>query len=412
MTLPTWYDTGTASVANGFTTVTGAGTLWGGDAIMAGDLFCDPAQPSIPPQRVKSVTGNGEIELWAPWPGTALTDGVYEIRYVGIIERSTAQTRRVLEQLGDVKSWADIFVATDADRLALETEGNPLPSGRRVLVIDDGLIWVKKTGVFDDWLPPVEFKGDRGDAGPFTEITFGPVTTGAAGTAASANVVVIDVDTVRIDLTLPKGADGTGTGDVAGPSGAVANRLAVFDGATGKLLKDGGKTIAELVPANDSVTNAILANMATATIKGRTTAGTGDPEDLTAAQALALLGAYARSNILGTVSQSSGVPTGAILENGSNANGQYVRFADGTMICTQHFSVTVGANAAVNTTWTFPAAFAAAPKVYPSASTTSPQTYMAGAGGTNGTTGFFSLFNGSGSSQTREGDAMAIGRWF
>ena len=35
---------------------------------------------------------------------------------------------------------------------------------------------------------------------------------------------------------------------------------------------------------DDQVTNTKLANMATATIKGRSTAGTGDPEDLTAAQ--------------------------------------------------------------------------------------------------------------------------------
>jgi len=41
--------------------------------------------------------------------------------------------------------------------------------------------------------------------------------------------------------------------------------------------------------ANDAVTNAKLANMATATFKGRTTAGIGDPEDLTATQATALL---------------------------------------------------------------------------------------------------------------------------
>lgn len=40
---------------------------------------------------------------------------------------------------------------------------------------------------------------------------------------------------------------------------------------------------------NDAVTNAKAANMATATIKGRATAGTGDPEDLSAVQVKTLL---------------------------------------------------------------------------------------------------------------------------
>lgn len=47
---------------------------------------------------------------------------------------------------------------------------------------------------------------------------------------------------------------------------------------------DGATTI-----ANDVVTNAKLANVATGTIKGRVTAATGDPEDLTAAQVRTLL---------------------------------------------------------------------------------------------------------------------------
>lgn len=44
--------------------------------------------------------------------------------------------------------------------------------------------------------------------------------------------------------------------------------------------------------ASDAVTNAKMANMATQTIKGRTTAGTGDPEDLTATQATEILNAF------------------------------------------------------------------------------------------------------------------------
>jgi hypothetical protein len=165
MALETWYSAGTVSVENGSTTVTATGAFWGADAIMPGDLFCDPAQPLVPPQRVKEVTGNAELELWAPWPGDDIEDGEYEIRYVGIIERSTAQSRKVLEQLGDVKAWYDVIVEDDDARLALETEGNPLRAKYRVLVRDDGVIWAKKTSAFDDWIGPVEFKGDPGNKG-------------------------------------------------------------------------------------------------------------------------------------------------------------------------------------------------------------------------------------------------------
>ena len=41
---------------------------------------------------------------------------------------------------------------------------------------------------------------------------------------------------------------------------------------------------------------------------------------------------YSQRNVVGTVSQSGGVPAGAIIEQGSNANGEYVKYADGTMI--------------------------------------------------------------------------------
>ena len=43
--------------------------------------------------------------------------------------------------------------------------------------------------------------------------------------------------------------------------------------------------------------------------------------------------------MVGTVSQSGGVPTGAVIQRGSNGNGEYVRFADGTQICTRSFDL-------------------------------------------------------------------------
>lgn len=73
--------------------------------------------------------------------------------------------------------------------------------------------------------------------------------------------------------------------------------------------------------------------------------------------------AYVRDNILGTVSQSSGVPTGAIIESGSNANGHFIKYADGTMIC-RGFEIGTGRNESeARNTWinsnqiNYPAAF-------------------------------------------------------
>ena len=86
--------------------------------------------------------------------------------------------------------------------------------------------------------------------------------------------------------------------------------------------------------------------------------------------------AFRRGNILGTVSQSGGVPTGAIIERGSNANGEYVRFADGTQICwlvvEETLAVTdaYGASKYGSRGWVFPAGFSAQPAIAASARTT------------------------------------------
>jgi len=79
---------------------------------------------------------------------------------------------------------------------------------------------------------------------------------------------------------------------------------------------------------------------------------------------------YAHDNILGAVGQSGGVPTGAIVERGSNANGSFVRFADGTMRCVRGALGAAGASIAdgalfrsADVLWTFPAVFIEPPVV-------------------------------------------------
>ena len=68
---------------------------------------------------------------------------------------------------------------------------------------------------------------------------------------------------------------------------------------------------------DNSITNAKLADVPTATIKGRTTAGTGDPEDLTPAQARTVLGlaALAQKTTVATADIDNSAVTNAKLAN-------------------------------------------------------------------------------------------------
>jgi len=65
---------------------------------------------------------------------------------------------------------------------------------------------------------------------------------------------------------------------------------------------------------------------------------------------------YHSGNVVGAVAQNPGIGD-ALFETGTNANGGYTRFADGTMMCwTNGFSTASGTTAS----WTFPSAFASA----------------------------------------------------
>ncbi len=125
-------------------------------------------------------------------------------------------------------------------------------------------------------------------------------------------------------------------------------------------------------------------------------------------------GNYVRANILGTVSQASGVPTGAVIERGSNANGSYIRYADGTQICTAPW-LSISVNIATGSlfrglaTWNFPASFSVAPVV--TSIGASPN--HAGGCANNADTLLCSLRLLSTASETGQVvSGYAIGRWF
>lgn len=65
------------------------------------------------------------------------------------------------------------------------------------------------------------------------------------------------------------GGGGGGTGDVTGPASAVADQIAAFNGTTGKLIKDGGKTIAQVEA--DAAATARTPNVQSVTSAGTVT---------------------------------------------------------------------------------------------------------------------------------------------
>ncbi len=154
-----------------------------------------------------------------------------------------------------------------------------------------------------------------------------------------------------------------GSGDVVGPSGATADHVATFNGTTGKIIKDGGKTIATILSdadaaaatrdaalalgittltgdvdagpgsgsqaatiGNDKVTYAKMQNVsATSRILGRKTSGAGDPEECTLSEILDFISSAAQGDILYRGSSSwarlaAGTSGQVLKTQGSSAN--------------------------------------------------------------------------------------------
>jgi hypothetical protein len=134
------------------------------------------------------------------------------------------------------------------------------------------------------------YRGDRGK----TAYDHSQLTTGNPHNVTKADVGLGSVDNVSA-ASLRDRSTHTGTQPastisdfataVAATAAVTANTAKVTNAThTGDVTGATALTI-----ANDVVTNAKLANVATATIKGRTSAGTGDPEDLNASQVKAIL---------------------------------------------------------------------------------------------------------------------------
>jgi hypothetical protein len=131
--------------------------------------------------------------------------------------------------------------------------------------------------------------------------------------------------------------------------------------------------------------------------------------------------AYNQTSILGGVSQLNGQPTGAIIEQGSNANGTYIKYADGTMVCHRTStspsvtSLSLAAPLFVTSSlgFTFPSAFVGSvPSVTPFAASPGAAIVWGATEGSVSLTTYQMRITSTSSTTSAFAGYIAIGRWF
>lgn len=211
-------------------------------------------------------------------------------------------------------------VTTKGDIVVRGTQSQRLPVGAdgQVLTADSAM----SLGV--KWATPAGGGGSTPIGTGFRHVTSGAEDTASklVDTTDVNDDQITNAKLANVATTTLKGRVTAGTGDPEDLSAAQARTLLnVADGAnnyahpnhTGDVTSvgDGAQVITSNV-----VTNAKLADVATASIKGRATAGTGDPEDLTGTQVTALLDAFT-TVLKGVVPASGGGTTNFLRADGT-----------------------------------------------------------------------------------------------
>ncbi|MDK3072777.1 pyocin knob domain-containing protein [Sedimentitalea sp. JM2-8] len=311
-----WYSTGTVAVTNGSTAVTGTGTGWFG-ALQDGWGFVGPDGRVYEIDTVVSATS---ITLAQAYQGTTASGQAYsafptnaiEIDLAAAIQQLITDFQSVVTGAGagkfDAGSVAAPGVAFEVD----PDTGLRRVSANKVALVAGGADQLALTGGVAT--------GAAVQASPSDTTVGRLLTTGAFGLGGTGAQVITDFNA----------ADRSGYYAIADLS-AASNKPAGWNSG----------------PASVHVTGSFNANNMTQYAVSLNGGGKVAIRSYRSSNWSGWSEVYTANSVLGTVSQSGGVPTGAVIESGSNANGEYTRWADGTQICTN-------GNAAITTA---PAAF-------------------------------------------------------
>lgn len=315
-----WHKTGTVAVTNGSPIVTGAGTNWVG-ALQAGWGFVGPDGKTY---EIQSIDSADQITLASAYSGATAAGQAYAAFPTQSMaqEMTTAlqalinNYQTIYDKAGQGRFTGDIVFDADQDT------GLGNPSSNEV-ALKAGSNWQMR-------LKAGSASGAAVQSSPLDNTAGKLLLVEAFGLGAETTPELADLD----DLTTPVGfyavvPASTGTR----PDGAT-------DYGCAWVTRAAGLGIFQLY--SDSYGGGLYY---------RSGAAVWDRWNKV----------YSTRNLIGPVSQTAGDPTGAVIERGSNANGDFLRFADGTQIC-RHAALS---SADASTWWTFPAGFVTPPRVIP-----------------------------------------------
>lgn len=290
-----------------------------------------------PSQAQKHVTHNEALEL---------LDTVVQL----VVESFDATTPPVPPVAGEVHAvgaGASGAWAGQEGRLAVWQE-----SGWQFIPPRDG--WraaLRASGEIRVWQGTAWVSPPVGRLDDLSGIGIGTVADATNRLSVAADATLLSHEGSSHQLKINKAASGDTASLLfqSGWSGRAEMGLAGNDGFSVKVSADGGAwtTALSFDPASGTASGT-ASGAAVQQAAGDTTAGRLMRADY----------GYGPGNLLGSVSQSGGLPTGAAIETGSNANGNYTRFADGTQICWfDGLSLTYSNTWKVSGSWTYPAAF-------------------------------------------------------
>lgn len=249
--------------------------------------------------------------------------------------------------------------------------------------------WIREAGIFseDGTLIAVANTPD----------TYKPLLSSGAGRTQVIRIVLIVSDTSAVELKIDPAVvlatrkyvddvmaahklsrDHPDASEIAKGFTRYATQAEVNEDVVANQKTDAVVTVKTLWGWVKQASEAMLGMMKVAT-QAQTDAGTADDVAVTPKK---LGGHYKKSNILGPVALAAGVPTGAIIESGSNANGSYIKFTNGTMLVTKTvafplITLTYDAFKVLDlsgiTAWPWPATFSEIPTV--SIQFVGPQSY-------------------------------------